>query len=231
MTGSITAFKYFTEEAHAQAFMRWGEMLFKPLAAFRRLEADTARGDREDGALVYAPADGLRLHFTERDEHQHLPRGGFVASAAQHDIFVYCASQTLSAQISEAFHAPYCVEIGDLDGIARALRARASATSALDYAGLSARPIEYRALDAVPLADWALPEKLAFIKPERFESQEEIRIAIGRRGAFEPLNVETMLVLDRDAAAIEPPVDGPPADPPLILRVGDLREATKLHYL
>ena len=216
-------YKYFTEEAHAQAFMRRGSMRFRPLSWFRQYEGDAARGDRNDGVLIFNPEAGLEIN--RADGRKEILKGWrFESSAREEDIFVHCMSLRLAEDVATRFESPWCVEITDAEALAARLRARQSRTSHLDYATLLARNVEYRARDALPQADWALPDRLAFIKPEEFAYQDEYRIAIGKHGALDPENVKVFLRRG------EPdPVAAAELALPLDLGVGDLRDLAVLH--
>ncbi|KPP96336.1 hypothetical protein [Erythrobacter sp. HL-111] len=116
----------------------------------------------------------------------------FNASVRQDEIFVWCASKDFSAEIASTF-GRFCVQI-DPKVIVDRLRMRANASSSLDYSKIVADDVVYRSIQQVPLADWALPEKVALIKPESFANQREYRIAVSKRGAFDVENVELQLV-------------------------------------
>lgn len=177
-------------------------MLFRPLSFFRVLEDGQVRGDDHDGVLIYAPRTGLQI--TKQDGTSLSLKGWrFTSSAKTDEIFVYCASKQLSRELAERFHSPVCVEITDEERLLRHLKARRHPASRLDYAGLVSGSVEYREHGKKPKADWALPEKLALIKPTDFRWQDEFRVAIGRKGEFDAENVDLRLekgVLRRTAA-------------------------------
>jgi hypothetical protein len=84
-------------------------------------------------------------------------------------------------------------------------------------------PVEYRDLAVAPGGDWALPEKVAFIKPHTWAWQTEYRIVVGRRGAFAVENVD--LALENGPGDLSTAAAGNP----LILAVGDLSRIAQLH--
>ncbi|MFL6845186.1 MAG: hypothetical protein ACJ8ER_09930 [Allosphingosinicella sp.] len=218
----MSIFKYFMLEAHARAFMNKGELLLRPLSYFRAHEDGQVRGDPRDALLTYAPISGLEV--TKEDGTSLTLEGWRFTSSAKHDnIFVYCASSHLSIELAARFESSFCVEICSEHLVSR-LKRRASRTSTLDYEGLVSGPVEYRNPEKKPGADWALPETVAFIKPEGYAWQEEFRIAIGKRGAFEAENVDCALESGQAARAASS--DAPP---PLILRIGKLADFTQLH--
>lgn len=217
----MTIFKYFTEEAHAFALINKGELMLQPLSHFRGREADGVRGDPSDGILTYAPQGGLVMNM-EDGRAITLEGGSFNSSVNQNDIFVYCASNQLSAELAMKFGS-FCVEIPDSDVLARRLMMRAHPTSQLDYEQLVCGKVDYRKHSRKPEADWALPERLALIKPEDFAWQDEFRIAVGKRNT---MNVENVgLTIHTGLAA---PVFAPVAAP-IFLRIGKLADLVTLH--
>lgn len=127
----------------------------------------------QDGTLHYAPADGLEITMVA--DGRKLVGTSF--STAAQNMFVYCASNELSVERAGEFGS-FCVEIIDPDAILTRLRARACASSGLDYARTVYGEIEYRPYDKIPGVDWAFPERVVLIKPPEYASQKESRIAL-----------------------------------------------------
>jgi len=217
----MAIYKYFTEEAHALALIKKGELMMQPLSHFRGREADGVRGDPLDGILTYAPKDGLVMNM-EDGRVITLDGGSFNSSVNQNDIFVYCASNQLSAELAEKFGA-FCVEIPDPDVLVRRIKMRAQPTSQLDYEHVVCGKVDYREHSRKPGADWALPERLVLIKPECFEWQDEFRIAVGKR---DTMNVENVgLTIQTGPAA--PAFNAVP--PPIFIRLNSLADVVTLH--
>ena len=214
-------FKYFTHEEHALALINKGELMMQPLSHFRGREADGVRGDPRDGVLTYAPHGGLVMNM-EDGRVITLEGGSFNSSVNQSDIFVYCASNRLSADLAERF-GPFCVEIPDPDLLVRRLKGRAHPTSQFDYEQLVCGKVDYREQGREPGVDWALPERLVLIKPEDFAWQDEYRIAVGTRGTMNVENVGLTIQTGPTAPVFEPM----PA--PIFLKVGKLGELVTLH--
>lgn len=217
----MAIYKYFTHEAHALALIKKGILLLQPLSHFRNHEDSEVRGDRRDGVLPYAPGDGLEI--TKEDGTVIvIENGQFTSSAKQNDIFVYCASNSLSSHLAEKF-GNFCVGILDPIMVVDRLRSRAHTSSKLDYSNIYAGPVVYRKPELKPGVNWALPEKLAFIKPEAFSWQNEFRIALGKRGAFQVENVDCKIEIGQVAVTV---LD--PAQNGLKLNIGRL-DGLKLH--
>lgn len=217
----MAIFKYFTDEAHALALINKGEMMLQPLSHFRAREADGVRGDPRDGILTHAPQGGLVMNMQD-GRVITLEGGSFNSSVNQNDVYVYCASNQLSADLAEKFGS-FCVEIPSPEILVQRLKARAHPTSKFDYGQVVCNTVDYRKHDREPDADWALPEKLVLIKPPEFAWQDEFRIAVGTRGTMDVENV---------ALAIQ---TGPPAPvfekvpAPIFLKLGRLNDIVTLH--
>lgn len=196
----MSLFKYFANESYALAFMRKGEMRFGSLAYYRGIEDGGVRGDSRDGMLHYAPAGGIEI--TRVADGRKLTGAAFTTAAES--MFVYCASNDISAERAWDFGL-FCVEIADPDAIVRRLKGRASASSRLDYDRVHIGATEYRPLDQIPAADWAFPERVVLIKPPEYAGQNETRI---------------VLPLKPDATS---------ADSHVLVSVGNLEEITRLH--
>lgn len=217
----MAIYKYFTEEAHARALVNKGELMLQPLSHFREREADGVRGDPCDGILTYAPEGGLVMNM-EDGRVVTLEGGSFNSSVNQNDIFVYCASNELSADLADKFGA-FCVEIHDPELLVRRLRMRADRTSQFDYEQLVSGKVDYRERSRKPGADWALPEKLVLIKPEDFAWQDEFRIAVGKRDTMNVENVGLIIQTGSSAPIFEP------VPAPIFLRLGKLAGLVTSH--
>lgn len=219
----MTIFKYLTLEEHARGFMDKGIILLRPLSYYRALEDRGVRGDAADGMLSYAPKPGLEI-TKEDGTVMTLPDWRFTSSVQDDDVFAFCASRSLSFDLAERFEASVCVEITDEEALAARLRARAHPTSRLDYASLAVGFVDYRGRDVEPSVTWALPEQLAFIKPETFAWQEEYRIAIPKRGAFGAENVECALTRIGTTASVKQRTN-----PGFTFKIGALTGLCRLH--
>ena len=219
----MSLYKYLVEEAHAHALVDKGQIFMRPLSYFRAYEDELVRGDPNDGKLRYEPVGGLVLTKAS-GEVVEMPSGWrFRASVRADDIFVYCLSSELSSEIAAKFRCPFCVEIRDPIKLLSRISMHVRLRSKLDPKGVYSREVDYRNLAEAPGADWALPERVAFIKPEAWAWQREHRIVVGRKGAFAVENVECSL-------GTEPGVVGVLSAPdPLILHIGELSKITEMH--
>lgn len=199
-------------------------MLFRTLAYFRALEFDEERGDPNDGELNYQPENGLQL-TKEDGSIVAMPGWRFVSSGNPSDMFVYCASSEISEEIAKKLGS-FCVEIFDPVSLVAKLRAKLRIRSQFDAQKIYFQTVDYRDLNAEPKADWALPEKMAFIKPREFEHQQEFRFVIGKKGTFDVQNVETRLQTGDSILELSE------ADTvPFFLNLGQLDGKVRIHRL
>jgi len=147
-----------------------------------------------------------------------LDHGSFNSSVKENDIFVYCASSRLSADLAHRFGS-FCVEIPESGTLVRRLRMRAHPASQFDYEQLVYGKVDYRDPTQEPKVDWALPEKLVLIKHKEFAWQDEFRIAIGKRDAMNVENVSLTIQTGPVVASAEP------APSPIFLRLKKLSDA------
>ncbi len=219
----MSLYKYLAEEAYARALIDKGQIFARPLSYFRAYEDELVRGDPDDGKLRYEPEGGLVLTKDNDDVVEMPPGWRFRASVRVDDIFVYCLSTELSPEIAAKFECPFCVEVKEPGRLLGRISMHVRLRSKLDRMVYS-REVDYRKLTAAPSADWALPERVAFIKPEGWAWQKEHRIIMGRKGAFAVENVECAFEKDGGEATV-----GTTATDPLILHVGNLSKITQLH--
>jgi len=217
-------YKYLAKEVYARALIDKGQIFARPLSYFRAYEDERVRGDPDDGKLRYEPKEGLVLTM-ENGEVVEMPSGWrFRASVRADDIYAYCLSTQLSPEIAAGFDCPFCVEIKEPTRLLGRISIHVRLRSKLDRNGVYSGEIDYRNLTAAPGVDWALPERVAFIKPEGWAWQKEHRIVFGRKGAFAVEGVECALETDTGEVA-----SATAAHDPLILHVGDLSKITELH--
>ncbi|MEE4209595.1 MAG: hypothetical protein V2I43_10045 [Parvularcula sp.] len=207
-------FRYFTKEEYARDLIENGQVRFCTLGTYHVFEDNEVRRDPSDGLLRYKPEGGVTINQGDRTFQNNM---AFVSIVKVNDIYVYCMSNKLSEELATRFNSPFCVEIQHCLGFIGRIRRQVRLRSQLDHANVFARSIDYRVLDREPGADWALPERLAFIKPEPFEWQDEFRIVIGNKGALGVENVDTHLEADgRNLAVTYEERD------PLVLQLGDI---------
>ena len=188
-------YKYLTCIEHARAMMG-GQILFRPLSHFQRLENDVARSDKGEGH-VSAPARGWN---ETQGRPLDLPRRRFFSGVkAATDIFVYCLSQRRSADLAKEFEADFAVVIKDPERLFnRTTKALPSWAELPEWEGRKgdgwriAKPVTYDA--SAHGVVHAFPAEIATRKDLKYRHQQEYRILFGRRHALGFENVNYRLV-------------------------------------
>ena len=217
-------YRYFSEK-NARAFVQRGEVWFRALSYFRNYEDKEVRGDKFEGTLVHLPDSGLTLKNSYSGQEISAPYR-FESTAKEDEIFVYCMSRTLSAEIAERFNAEVVVEITDPAKFLNLVRSALSLRRRFKVNQLVHQPVKYYEWNDPPIVDWALPERIAMRKPKRFEWQCEYRLAVPIGSAFDVENVNVNLVSVQHSRTSET------RDfPKQILKLGSLKKICRVHSI
>jgi hypothetical protein len=217
-------YRYFSKK-NADAFVQNGEVLFRALSYFRNYEDDEARGDKFEGTLVHLPDNGLVVKNVNTEEEIFLPHL-FESTAKEDDIFVYCMSQILSAELSERFKAEVVVEITNPAKFLNLVRPALSLRKRFRVNQLIHEPVKYYEWNEPPIVDWALPERITMKKPKIFEWQGEYRLAVPIGDAFDAENVNLNLVsVNHSRASVARNY------PQQMLRLGSLSKICRVHTM
>jgi hypothetical protein len=181
-------FKYFTERKWADAFIG-GAVLFRSLAYFRDCEDQNVRSDRNEGIAIFRPTDGLLIHNQTQGTTFRWPDTAFESEANEKEIFVFCASRTLSDELSRRFEAAVCVEIKNISSFCARIQRRLPAAAKF-YSG----PVEYYDQGEGPGARWALPDRIARSKSPSYQWQDEYRFVFSLTDALNFENAAYRLV-------------------------------------
>jgi hypothetical protein len=153
------------------------------------LEDEIARGDRNEGVSIYRPEDGLLINNLTQGTTFPLPGPAFESAVKQDEIFVFCASRSLSEELRDQFNAFVCIEIFKIPTFC----ARVKAALPLE-ATVHAQRVEYYRKTEGPGPRWALPDKIATSKLDLYAKQQEFRIIFSLTDALEFEKVATRLV-------------------------------------
>jgi hypothetical protein len=216
-------FRYFSKK-NAEAFVENGEVLFRALSYFRDYEDAGVRSDPHEGTLIHLPCNGLQVTKQATGEVINLPHR--LESTVKEDaIFIYCMSTELSPEIIERFNAERIVEITDPVAFLALVKYRLSIRKRLRIRELVHQKVQYYEWNEPPLADWAIPERIAMRKPETFSWQKEYRIAVPLGDAFRVENVSVSLVPSNAMRLLRE------ASHPFIkLKLGNLSKICRVHY-
>jgi len=163
-------YKYFPEHKWADAFLD-GEVLFRSLAYFRDQEDKNVRQDKKEGTAVFRPTGGLLIDNLTQGTTFRLPDSAFESTANQEEIFVFCASRSLTDELRKRFEAVVCVEILKIPKLCERIR-RALPADATFRAGR----VAYYDQGEGGSPRWALPDQIAMSKLESYRWQDEFRL-------------------------------------------------------
>ena len=211
-----SVYKYFSEQTHADGFLD-GHLLFRTLAYFRDNE-DAVRGDEYEGTSKFLPEGGLVVHNQTQGTTFTLPMA-FESSVRAYEIFVYCTSLRLSADLAEEFRSVACVEVTNVKSLCERIR------SALPRsAKFTARPVEYYSSVQACSPRWALPDQIATSKLDRWTSQNEYRFLFSLTDAlgFEKVTLRLASRQRRSPFRVDEHIDD-------LLSIGSIRDICVLY--
>lgn len=199
-------------------FLR-GEILFRSLSYFRDLEDEQkkVRGDKYEGTWLHHKPEGLDLTLNNAPQPTNL-QGSFESRAKSDDIFVFCLSTVLSADLACDFGTTICIEIRNpallIGGVRSALQRRPSVKNKT----LLHDPVRYYHAGENVGVEWALPDHITMSKTEDYGWQQEYRLAFAINNAFAVGATEQAFVFPNGVW------ERPPSSyPEKLLKVGDLR--------
>ncbi len=162
-------YKYYSKRKWAEAFLD-GELLFRSLSYFRDYEDRDVRGDRNEGTAIFRPAGGLVVTNHTQGKTFTLPNHAFRSTAAQEEIFVFCASRSLTEELRERFTAAVCVEILNIKALCTRVQEALPPT-----ATFRGQRVEYYKETEGGSPRWALPDMIATSKLDSYAWQDEYR--------------------------------------------------------
>ena len=207
----------------AEGFVRRGEVLFRSLSYFRDYEDAQVRGDQFEGTKLYRPPHGLEITIAETQQKVVLPHS-FESSANEDDIFVYCLSTVLSADLAAQFQASACVEILRPSVFIAGVRGALNRRPSIKDKTLVHGEVKYYAEHQPPIVDWALPDRIAMSKLSDCSHQKEYRVAFAVNGAFAVENTRLRLVSSSERRPLRAA-----SHPQLLLKLGKLSKICKIH--
>ena len=218
----MNLYKYLPSK-YIDGFVRRGEVLFRALSYFRDYEDAQVRGDEFEGTKLYRPKQGLEVTLTATQERRLLPHA-FESTANEDDIFVFCLSTVLSADLAEQFKASACVEIHHPARFISEIRAALNRRPSIKNKMLVHGEVKYYVEDEPPIVDWALPEKIAMSKLSFYSPQQEYRIAFAVNGAFKVQNTRLRLVVPGERR-----VPRSASHPERLMKLGNLSKLCSVH--
>jgi hypothetical protein len=202
-----------------------GELRFNSLSHFKQIEDGKVRGDDREGSISYQPIGGFMGHNDTFDQPLHFPNGSsFTSGVNTEDIFILCASNSITDKLRIGFKAKACVQIlrpGNLrDRIEYALPRTAT---------VLAEKVTYYSLADAMGTRWYFADRIAFSKVEEgYSWQDEFRFVFTLGDALHHGNTAQKVVIPN-----QPPGTALPPPPPIPrhydIKVKALGSICKLH--
>ena len=217
-------FKYLPDQ-FVEPFIREGKILFRSLSYFRDYEDAQIRGDEFEGTKLFRPEPGLEITKTETGEKLVLPYS-LESAANESDIFVFCTSSILSAELALEFKANTCIEILDISRFLSEIRSALARRPSIKDKTLLHGLVNYYSPIDPPIVDWALPDRITMSKLNTYAKQNEYRVAFGINGALRVQNTSQRLVPLGDRR--HPQLSQHPEN---MLKIGNIGKICKIHQL
>ena len=166
----------------AEAFVERGEVLFRTLSYFRKVE-HAARGDEIEGVHVDAPDHDVSLTVARLGK-TFVGRYRMLNSVEQEHVFVFCCSQTYSEDLLREFNCDRCVAIVDPAAFFLRCRTAAKRQAVLVSPGLIHRSVTYYMPHEASELAIDDPHTLPFLKHASFSAQDEYRAIFATPGGF-----------------------------------------------
>ncbi len=177
----VLLYKYLPLE-YAKTFVERGEVLFRSLSYFRKVE-HAERGDEAEGVHIDAPDNDVRLDNLTRGT-SITGRFRFLNSLDQDKVYAYCFSTQLSRELFERFNADACVVLARTNPFFLRCSLAAPHHFPLDPPGFSHRHVEYFDPANSAILPVKEPSNLPFFKHKSFSAQQEYRAVFAKRGGF-----------------------------------------------
>ena len=216
-------FKYLSTK-FVNDFVCKGTVLFRSLSYFRDYEDAQVRGDEFEGTRLHRPQNGLEITLTATQQKVVLPHS-FESTANEDDIFVFCLSTVLNADLAAEFDSSACVEIQNPNKFIAGVRAALLRRPSIKNKMLVYGEVKYYTPTEPPIVDWALPEKIAMSKRSEYIPQQEYRIAFAVNDAFRVENTSLRLVSPGERRRPRAT-----SHPERLLKLGSLAKLCKVHH-
>jgi hypothetical protein len=205
----------------ADGFRRRGDLLFRNLAHFRKIE-EKGRGDLLEGLHMDRPDNPITL--TREDGRTFSYEGAAMLNAiATERLFVFCLSTALRSSLFGEFNCDTCIEILDPGEFLRRCGQKMARQARWQEPGLLHGPVEYYAPNRPVLGDVKNPRCIPFFKHKSYGHQNEYRLAASLTRGF---RMKTSIILtghDLEAEARQRVSDH------RVIRVGSLDDITLVH--
>ncbi len=210
-------YRYFDDVKWAEQFLT-GELLFRSLSHYHRIEDGEVRGDSNEGSVSLKPAGGLVMHH-ERLGTLTLPDASFNSGVNTEEIFILCASASMTDELRIRFAAKACVEVRNVSALCARIQATLPAT-----ATFRAQRVKYYSPAEELGAKWAFPDMIAFSKLDGYAWQDEYRFCFSLTDALKygKTSQQVKIPHQKPGTAIPAPPPIPRQYPLTIKPLGDI---------
>lgn len=156
-----------------------GSIRFRSLSWYHKIEDGQVRGDGNEGSVFTQPPAGLTIHNQTQGITMTIPAGAFRASVRSDEIFILCASNSMSDELRIRFEAECCVEILRVKTLCSRIKSRLEANSSF-----LAKPVSYYSKDDEIGIRWAFADRITFEKVDCYSWQDEYRFAFSTTDAL-----------------------------------------------
>ncbi len=216
-------YRYFSQVEWAEKFMD-GELRFRSLSYFKQIEDGEVRGDLREGSVSYQPQGGLVGNNQTQGKAFNLPDGSYFDSGVKtEEIFILCASNSMTDELRVRFEAKACVQIYRPNNLRDRIGYELPRT-----ATLRAEPVVYYSPINEPGPKWAFPDMIAFSKVDGYSWQDDFRYVLSITDALKSGSTAQKIVIPN-----QPPGTAAPPPPPepreYFMKVKALASICKLH--
>ena len=201
-----------------------GELRFCSLSYFKQIEDGEVRGDLREGSISYQPKGGLVGYNRTQSKAFTLPEGSYFDSGVKtEEIFILCASNSMTDELRIGFEAKACVQIYRPNNLRDRIGYELPRTALL-----RAEPVVYYSPINEPGPKWALPHMIAFSKIDSYAWQDEFRYAFSTTDALKYGSTQQKIVIpNQTSGTVVAP--RPPEPREYFMKVKSLGSICKLH--
>lgn len=174
-------FKYLPSRFVEQVLRR-GNLLFRNLSYFRRIEEDS-RGDLLEGLHMDYPDNPIKIETID-GRVKWEGKAAFLNRVKPDKLYVFCLSQELSPALYDEFGVDACIEITDTHEFLRRSERVIATQIRFAESGLLHGPVLYYEPNKPFCGDVTDVRTIPFCKHDNYKHQAEYRLAIATRGGL-----------------------------------------------
>lgn len=215
-------YRYFSELERAEQFMD-GDLVFRSLSHFKKIEDGEVRGDLREGVISFQPEGGLVMHHQRLGKSFNFPGGSFGSGVKTEEIFILCASNSLTDELRVRFEAKACIQILRIASLYSRIQNELPKT-----ATFRAERVKYYSPANELGAKWAFPDMIAFSKADGYSWQDEFRFVFSLTDALKYGSTAQQVTIPNQPPGTAIPRPAPvPRDYPMNVKA--LGDICKLH--